>query len=211
MPLALPLGPFRAYFFDMDGTIADSMPLHYLAWKQALSEYGCTDFPEDLFYSWGGMPVREIIASLNQRHNLDMPIDEVAHRKEGLYYELLPRLTAVPEVLEQIEEAHKRIPFAVVSGSTRESVTASLRALHLEDKFDVLVCAGDYTNAKPDPEPFLLAARKLNVPPATCLVFEDTAMGIEAATRAGMRSVRILQPWERKQAQTVGSEVPQTT
>ena len=203
MPLTLPPGPFRAYLFDMDGTIAYSMPLHYIAWKQALAEYGCPDFPEDLFYSWGGMPVREIISTLNQRHGLSMPVKEVAHRKEGLYYELLPKLTAVPEVLEQIEEAHQRIPFAVVSGSTRDSVTASLRALHLEDKFDVLVCAGDYKNAKPDPEPFLLAAQRLNVPSASCLVFEDTTMGIEAATRAGMQSVRILQPWERAQPQTL--------
>lgn len=204
MPLTLPAGPFRAYLFDMDGTIADSMPLHYIAWKQALAEYGCPLFPEDLFYSWGGMPVREIVATLNQRHSLSMPIEEVAHRKEGLYYELLPQLTAVPEVLEQIEEAHQRIPFAVVSGSTRESVTKSLDVLGLRDKFVVLVCAGDYKNAKPDPEPFLLAAKKLNVPPASCLVFEDTAMGIQAATAAGMQSVRILQPWERKQTQTVG-------
>ncbi len=204
MRLTLPPGPFRAYLFDMDGTIADSMPLHYIAWKQALAEYGCPLFPEDVFYSWGGMPVREIVATLNRRHGLTMPVEELAHRKEGLYYELLPRLTAVPEVLEQIEEAHKRIPFAVVSGSTRESVTKSLDVLGLSDKFDVLVCAGDYKYAKPDPEPFLLAAQKLNVPPASCLVFEDTAMGIQAATAAGMQSVRILQPWERNQTQTVG-------
>jgi beta-phosphoglucomutase family hydrolase len=203
MKLVLPPGPFSAYLFDMDGTIADSMPLHYIAWKQALGEYGCSDFPERLFYSWGGMPVREIISTLNQRHSLSMPIEEVAHRKEGLYYELLPKLTAVPEVLEQIEAAHTRIPFAVVSGSTRESVTKSLDVLGLADKFDILVCAGDYKNAKPDPEPFLLAAHKLNVPPESCLVFEDTAMGIEAATRAGMKSVRILQPWERTETPSV--------
>jgi beta-phosphoglucomutase family hydrolase len=203
MHLTLPPGPHQAYLFDMDGTIADSMPLHYIAWKQALAEYGCPLFPEPLFYSWGGMPVREIVATLNQRHGLNMPIEEVAHRKEGLYYELLPKLTAVPEVLEQIEAAHKRIPFAVVSGSTRESVTKSLEILNLLDKFDVLVCAGEYTNAKPDPEPFLLAAEKLNVSPAACLVFEDTEMGIQAATAAGMDSVRILQPWERTQTQPI--------
>lgn len=197
MKLTLPAGDFRAYLFDMDGTIADSMPLHYIAWQQALTEYGCPDFPEPLFYSWGGMPVREIVASLNQRHGLSMPIEELAHRKEGLYYDLLPKLTAVPEVLEQIESAHSRIPFAVVSGSTRESVTKSLAILGLLDKFDILVCAGDYKNAKPDPEPFLMAAERLHVPPASCLVFEDTAMGIQAATAAGMRSVRVLQPWER--------------
>ena len=199
MKLTIPTGPHRAYLFDMDGTIADSMPLHYIAWKQTLAEYGCPLFDEPLFYSWGGMPVREIVATLNQRHWLSMPIEEVAHRKEGLYYELLPKLTAVPEVLEQIHAAHRQIPFAVVSGSTRESVTKSLSILGLLDKFDVLVCAGDYPKSKPDPEPFLLAAEKLNVPPTSCLVFEDTDMGIEAATRAGMASVRIPQPHERKQ------------
>lgn len=202
MRLTLPAGDFRAYLFDCDGTIADSMPLHYVAWKQALAEYGCGDFPEDLFYSWGGMPVREIISTLNQRHGLAMPIDEVAHRKESLYYELLPKLTAVPEVLEQIESAHRHIPFAIVSGSTRESVTASLKVLGLADKFDVMVCAGDYKKAKPDPEAFLLAAQQLDVPPESCLVFEDTEMGIRAATAAGMASVRIPQPWERVVAQT---------
>ncbi len=202
MRLTLPAGDFRAYLFDCDGTIADSMPLHYVAWKQALAEYGCSDFPEDLFYSWGGMPVREIISTLNQRHGLAMPIDEVAHRKESLYYELLPKLTAVPEVLEQIESAHRHIPFAIVSGSTRESVTASLKVLGLADKFDVMVCAGDYKIAKPDPEAFLLAAQQLDVPPESCLVFEDTEMGIRAAAAAGMAWVRIPQPWERVVAQT---------
>jgi beta-phosphoglucomutase family hydrolase len=205
MKLKLPAGDFQAYLFDCDGTIADSMPLHYLAWKQALAEYGCRDFPEPLFYSWGGMPVREIITTLNRRNGLAMPVEEVAHRKEGLYYELLPKLTAVPEVLEQIESAHRRIPFAVVSGSTRESVTASLKVLGLLDKFDAMVCAGDYQKAKPDPEAFLLAAERLRVRPEACLVFEDTEMGIQAATAAGMQSVRILQPWEREQRSPVRS------
>jgi len=196
MKLNLPAGPFRAYLFDCDGTIADSMPLHYLAWKQALGEHGC-DFPEDVFYRWGGMPVHEIISTLNQKHRLAMPVEEVAVRKENLYYESLPRLTAVPEVLEVIEASHGSVPFAVVSGSTRESVTASLLSLNLLDKFDALVCAGDYRRSKPHPEAFLLAAERLGVAPESCLVFEDTAMGIEAATAAEMASVKVLQPWER--------------
>jgi HAD superfamily hydrolase (TIGR01509 family) len=196
MKLELPDGPFQAYLFDCDGTIADSMPLHYVAWKQALGEHGC-DFPEDLFYQWGGMPVHEIISTLSQRHGLRMPVEQVAVRKENLYYEYLPRLTAVPEVLEVIETSHGSLPFAVVSGSTRESVTASLQSLRLLDKFDTLVCAGDYQRSKPHPEAFLLAAERLGVAPEKCLVFEDTALGIEAATAAGMASVKVLQPWER--------------
>ncbi len=197
MKLKLPEGSFRAYLFDCDGTIADSMPLHYRAWKKALAERNC-DFDEQLFYAWGGMPVAEIISTLNQKHGLTMPVEAVGRRKEDLYFELLPELEAVPEVLEHIEEARNRIPIAVVSGSTRQSVTASLVTLKLLDRFDAMVCAGEYTKSKPDPEAFLLAAAKLGVAPEKCLVFEDTEMGIQAAKAAGMASVKVPPPWERR-------------
>jgi HAD superfamily hydrolase (TIGR01509 family) len=197
--LKLPQGSFKAYLFDCDGTIADSMPLHYIAWKKALEEWNC-EFEEELFYAWGGMPIAEIISALNERHGLRMPVELVSLRKESLYFELLPQLKAIPEVLEHIEAQHGRIPFAVVSGSTRESVTASLVTLKLLDRFDALVCAGDYQRSKPDPEAFLVAAGKLGVAPEDCLVFEDTEMGIQAATAAGMASVKIPPPRERVSA-----------
>ena len=199
MKLALPAGPFGAYLFDCDGTIADSMPLHFIAWKKALGEWSC-EFHEPIFYAWGGMPVAEIIATLNQQQRLNMPVEAVSRRKEALYFELLPQLKPVPEVLEHIHAEHGRIPFAVVSGSTRESVTASLASLNLLDRFDTMVCAGEYTRSKPDPEAFLIAADKLGVPAAKCLVFEDTEMGIQAAKEAGMQSVRVPPPWERASA-----------
>jgi beta-phosphoglucomutase family hydrolase len=194
--LKLPGGSYRAYLFDCDGTIVDSMPLHYLAWKKALAEWNCT-FDEQLFYAWGGTPVKEIISLLNKRQGLSMAVEDVASRKEDFYFDLLPELKAIPEVVEHIEAQHGRIPFAVVSGSTRQSVIASLLSLKLLDRFDVLVCAGDYKKSKPDPEAFLLAAAKLGVAPETCLVFEDTDMGIQAAKAAGMASVKIPPPWER--------------
>ncbi len=192
MKLKLPSGTFKAYLFDCDGTIADSMPLHYIAWKKALAEWNC-DFTEDLFYAWGGMSVAEIIAALNRERGLNMPVEKVARRKEELYFENLPHLKAVPEVMEHIEASYRLIPFAVVSGSTRDSVTRSLEALKILDRFDTLVCAGDYRNSKPDPEPFLLAAQRLGVAPEDCLVFEDADMGIQAATAAGMASVKVPQ------------------
>jgi HAD superfamily hydrolase (TIGR01509 family) len=197
MKLKLPAGSFDAYLFDCDGTIADSMPLHYVAWKKALGEWNC-EFAEELFYAWGGRPTAEIIATLNQEHGLSMPVESVANRKEELYFELLPELKVVPEVLEHIEAQHGRIPFAVVSGSARDSVTASLEMLKLLDRFDTLVCAGEYKKSKPDPEAFLLAASRLGVAPKNCLVFEDTEMGIQAATAAGMASVKVPAPWERR-------------
>jgi len=175
------------------------MPLHYVAWSKALSEWNC-EFSEELFYAWGGMPVADIISSLNTRHGLNMPNQQVATRKEQLYYEILPQLKAVPEVLEHIEARHGQIPLAVVSGSTRDSVTASLETLKILDRFDTLVCAGDYRKSKPDPEPFLIAAKRLGIAPADCLVFEDTDVGIQAATVAGMASVKIPRPWQRTPA-----------
>src|SRR5713226_8503553 len=134
MKLKVPQGSFSAYLFDCDGTIADSMPLHYIAWKKALGEWNC-EFDEALFYAWGGMPIAEIISTLNQRHGLRMSVETVSRRKESLYFESLPQLKAIPEVLEHIEAQHRRIPLAVVSGSTRESVMASLSSLKLLDRF----------------------------------------------------------------------------
>jgi HAD superfamily hydrolase (TIGR01509 family) len=190
MKLALPSGSFRAYLFDCDGTIADSMPLHYRAWKKALEEWNC-NYEESLFYSWGGKPVRNIIDDLNKMHGLNMPVESLAERKEAFYLEQLPQLKAIPEVLEHIEAQYGRIPFAVVSGSRRASVIGSLTVLGLLDKFDTIVAAEDYKNAKPAPDPFLLAAERIGIPPKDCLVFEDTGLGIQSATAAGMASVLV--------------------
>ena len=209
MRLKLPPGSFKAYLFDCDGTIADSMPLHYVAWNKALREWNC-EFSEDLFYAWGGMSVAEIIATLNQQGGLSMPVEEVSRRKEELYFENLPHLKAVPEVLAHVEAAYGQIPLAVVSGSTRESVTASLKTLKILDLFETLVCAGDYQKNKPDPEPFLMAAQRLGVAPKDCLVFEDSDMGIQAATAAGMASVKVPQagPLARKTTLPTKGTVP---
>jgi HAD superfamily hydrolase (TIGR01509 family) len=197
MKLELPEGKFRAYLFDCDGTIADSMPLHYIAWKKALAEWNCP-FDEELFYAWGGIPPVEIISTLNRMHGLNMPIDATAERKENYYYEQLPTLQPVPEVLEHVNDQYGKLPFAVVSGSSRESVMKTLTTIGLLDRFDVLVGSEDYENSKPAPDAFLVGAERLNIAPEDCLVFEDTALGIQAATAAGMASVRVPSPLERR-------------
>jgi len=197
MPLPIPAGDFRAYLFDCDGTIADSMPLHFIAWTKALTEWNCP-FDEALFYAWGGKPPVEIISTLNQMHGLNMPVATVAEHKENYYYALLPTLKPVPEVLDHINSKYGQVPFAVVSGSTRESIVKSLSAIHLLDRFPVLVGSEDYPRSKPAPDAFLVGASRLGIAPKDCLVFEDTDMGIQAATAAGMASVRVPSPLERR-------------
>ena len=120
-----------------------------------------------------------------------MPIDSLAVRKEALYLAQLPSLKAIPEVVEHITAQHGRIPFAVASGSRKDSVVGSLTTVGLLDRFDAIVTAGDYVHAKPAPDCFLLAAERLGVAPKDCLVFEDTQLGIQAATAAGMASVMV--------------------
>jgi HAD superfamily hydrolase (TIGR01509 family) len=197
MKLTLPAGDFKAYLFDCDGTIVDSMPLHYVAWTKALAEYGCTNFTEEFFYSLGGYPIPAVVEKINQRDGLSIPVDAFMVRYDELYFNLLPELKAIPEVLEEIHRTHGNIPFAVVSGSIRDSVVKSLTAVGILDLFETLVCAGDYEHGKPAPDPFLIAAKRLGVAPEDCLVFEDAEAGIQSATAAGMASVRILQPSER--------------
>ena len=195
--LPLPPGDFGAYLFDCDGTVVDSMPLHYLAWRRALDALSIS-FPEELFYTWGGRPVEDILADLSHTQGIPIPVRETALLKESYFHEALPQLTAVQEVLEHIDDAHGRVPFAIVSGGGRDSVVRSLEALHLLDRFDTLVCAEDYTRAKPNPEPYLLAAERLSVLPQRCLVFEDTDLGIEAAKAAGMSWIKVPHPLERQ-------------
>jgi HAD superfamily hydrolase (TIGR01509 family) len=197
MKLKIPEGAFGAYLFDCDGTIADSMPLHYIAWKKALGEWECA-FEEELFYAWGGKPPAEIIATLNRMRGLAMPVELVAERKEHLYYELLPELKPVPEVLEHIEAMQGKIPFAVVSGSTRASIVRTLTAVRLLERFPILVGSEDYARSKPAPDAFLAGAERLGVAAKDCLVFEDTALGMEAARTAGMAAVRVPSPLERR-------------
>jgi HAD superfamily hydrolase (TIGR01509 family) len=200
MKLEIPSGPFRAYLFDCDGVIADSMPLHYLAWRKALAPWDC-DYPEELHYTWGGRPTTEIIAALNARDSLAMPVAATAQHKEEYYYERLHQLQPVPEVVEIVRAEHGRIPFAVVSGSNRESVLKSLQTIGLAGFFPIIVSSEDYERPKPAPDAYLVAAARLGVEPAACLVFEDTQIGLQSAAAAGMKAVRVPSPLERRQPQ----------
>lgn len=189
-PLVIPAKPYGAYLFDLDGTVADSMPLHWISWRQSVEEHG-GHFPLNLFYDWGGMPLLKSVELLNERFGYRMSPPEVVRRKEELYYELVPGLKAIPAVLAHVEAQHGRIPLAIVSGSPGAGIRRSLTQLGLLDRFDVLVGSEDYAHGKPHPEPFLTAAARLGVAPEHCLVFEDADPGIASAEAAGMDWVRV--------------------
>jgi len=201
MELLLPEGNFEAYIFDCDGTLADTMPLHYKAWMGVLKEHAA-DFPEALFYEMGGIPTEKIIEILNERWGTSLPPVETAHKKEELYLKMIPDILPIEPVVALVNQFHGSHPMAVASGGFTRVVLQTLNALGIADKFDAVVGAGDYKNGKPAPDPFLEAARRLNVAPEKCLVFEDTQIGIDAAKAAGMKWVLVPQP-VRKPADVV--------
>jgi HAD superfamily hydrolase (TIGR01509 family) len=191
--LDLPSGDFDAYIFDCDGTLADTMPTHYKAWLTALGDHA-SDFPEAMFYELGGVPTARIVEILNERHNYHLPVEETVTHKESLFLEMSHEIAAIEPVIALARQYDGQKPLAVASGGHRRIVMNTLRALGIAELFQAIVCSEDYQRGKPSPDPFLEAALRLNVAPERCLVFEDTATGIAAATAAGMRSVLVPPP-----------------
>ncbi len=189
--LELPPGDFRAYLFDLDGTVADSMPAHFIAWTAAVQKFGGT-FPEGPFYAWGGVPPLKVVEQLNEKYGYTLDPETVVADKEAQYLSGIANIQPIASVLAHVVAGYDNsIPLAIVSGSPRDNVEKTLAALGLTDKFAVTVCAEDYKHGKPAPEPFLKAAALLHVPPETCLVFEDADAGIASAKAAGMKWVRV--------------------
>lgn len=191
--IKLPDGEFDAFIFDCDGTLADTMPTHYRAWQIALGEHAA-DFPEAMFYELGGVPTSRVVEILNERHGHTLPVDETVEVKERHFLELSSEIAAIEPVVSLAREWHGRKPLAVASGGHRRIVLNTLRALGIVELFNTIVTSEDYLRGKPHPDPFLEAARRLDVVPERCLVFEDTTTGIQAATAAGMASVLVPHP-----------------
>ncbi len=193
MKLDIPEGEFNGYVFDCDGTIADTMPIHYEAWKAALDPYGIP-FPEAMFYDLGGTKSPRIIEMLAERHDVDVPVQAAVDHKEAEFVKRIDRIAPIEPVVELVKQYHGKAPMAVASGGIRSLVTRTLEYLGLLDYFQAIVTAEDVQHGKPDPEPFLLAAQRIGVPPEQCLAFEDGKVGIEAATTAGMTVVKVPTP-----------------
>ncbi len=185
----------RALIFDCDGTLADTMPIHFRAWTAMLSRHGIP-FPETRFYQLGGMPTSRIIRLLSEETGVPVTdVEAMVLAKEGHFLELLHEVTAVDAVV-RIAAAHRgKLPMAVASGGYRDVVRQTLDAIGVRDWFATVVCAEDTAHHKPEPDVFLEAAKRLAVPPPACVVFEDTDIGLEAARRAGMAGVDV-RGWE---------------
>lgn len=192
MKLDIPHGDFAGYIFDLDGTLIDTMPLHYRAWDAAMRRVGLTaPLDEDLFYSLGGVPTRRVAELIAQHYGLTIDPERVFHEKEALFTEIQQDARLIAPTVEFAREASKTHPMAVASGGPRDIVKRSLELAGLAPLFKAVVTADDVIHGKPAPDMFLLAAKLLGVEPTRCLVFEDAEPGIRGALAAGMQVVRV--------------------
>ena len=186
---------YQALIFDCDGTLTDSMELHYAAWQATMAVQGI-DFGRERFYALGGMPTEKIIRLLAEEAGLQLAIDLVAGDKEDAFDRMVDRLQPFVPVFEIARAMRGRLPMAVASGGRRSSIRGQLRQLGCEDWFDAIVTAEDTQRHKPEPDVFLHAAALMGVPPQRCLVYEDADLGVAAAAAAGMDCVDVRE-WRR--------------
>jgi beta-phosphoglucomutase family hydrolase len=182
---------YRALIFDLDGTLADTMPTHYEAWSATLVKHGLY-MSEDKFYELGGWPTLAVSELTVKEAGLPMELaKELANEKESLFERSLHLIQPVPPVLKVAREHRGQMPMAVATGATRHICGEILGHLQIADWFDVTVASEEVPTHKPEPDIFLEAARRLDVEPKYCRVYEDTDPGLEAARRAGMECVDV--------------------
>ena len=195
MKLDLPAGDFAGYIFDLDGTLIDSMPLHYRAWDAALRRFGL-DVPldEDMFYGLGGVPTRQVAEILGAHYGLELDPGQVMTVKEELYLKDMDAVTLIEPVADIARRvAREGRPLAIVTGGTPDVAGPALAAAGLKVLFPIVITPLDVPagRGKPEPDMFLLAAQRMGVAPSACLVFEDAEPGLAGARAAGMQVVHV--------------------
>lgn len=182
----LPIPPGTlALLFDCDGTLADTMTLHYDAWHATLLPHG-VDCPRSFIDTHAGVPTHGIVSEINKLWGVSLDADTITAEKEARFATQIHLTKPVEEVLATAHAYFGKLPMAVVSGGTKEMVHAILETIDALDLFPVIITADDPVAPKPSPDVFLEAARRLEVPANKCHVFEDGDPGIVSAQRAGM-------------------------
>ena len=182
----------KGLIFDLDGTLADTMPIHYIAWKNAASKYGI-NFTTDLFSQLAGIPLYPTVEKLNLIFGKTIDPKEMGDLKEEEFENNMHLTPEIKVVTDLVRKYHGKIPMAVGTGGSRRLSLKSLDIIGLGSYFDILVTSEDVSNFKPHPETFLKCAELMGVTPADCEVFEDGVLGIQAARTAGMMVVDVTE------------------
>ena len=185
----------KGLIFDLDGTLADTMPIHFIAWKNAAATYGI-DFTPELFEKLAGIPLYPTVEKLNQMFGTQIDPKKMGDIKEAEFEKNMHLTPEIKIVTDLVHAYHGKMPMAVGTGGARRLALKTLEIIGLKDFFEVLVTSEDVSDYKPNPETFLKCAEQMGIDPVDCEVFEDGRLGIEAAQRAGMMVVDVTQYYE---------------
>jgi beta-phosphoglucomutase family hydrolase len=180
----------KGLIFDCDGTLVDTMPMHYRAWQKVAARHKL-HFPEDRFYALGGVPSRDIAKILANEQGITLDNLAVAKEKEIEYLALIEQVEPIHSIVAIARENHGKLPMAVASGGTHKVIEQVLTKLGIRQLFDAIVTSEDVVNQKPAPDIFLEAARRIGVEPRFCRAYEDTDLGLQAIRAAGMEAVDV--------------------
>jgi HAD superfamily hydrolase (TIGR01509 family) len=180
----------KGLVFDCDGTLADTMPLHWQAWQMITQRHNL-HFPQDRFYAYGGVPSRDILKLLAEEQGRSLDHIAVAHEKEETYLQTLMQVEPIHAVVNIAKENFGKIPMAVASGGTQKIIVQVLEHLKIRHLFNAVVTSEMVTNQKPAPDIFLEAARLIGVEPKFCRAYEDTDLGMQAIRSAGMDAMDV--------------------
>jgi beta-phosphoglucomutase family hydrolase len=180
----------KGLIFDCDGTLADTMPMHWRAWQEITAKYKL-NFPEDRFYSLGGVPSPHILEMLSKEQNIQLDPVAAGHEKENAYLPYLSTIQPVYEVVQIAKDHYGKIPMAVASGGTQKIIVQVLEQLKILHLFKAVVTCEMVKRQKPAPDIFLEAARRIGVEPQFCRAYEDTDLGLQAIRSAGMEAVDV--------------------
>jgi beta-phosphoglucomutase family hydrolase len=185
----------KGLIFDLDGTIADTMPAHFIAWRETCKKHGI-DFTTDLFGQLAGIPLYGTVEKLNEMFNKSIDPVKVGEEKEDLFRAAIHKTKVVEPVANIIREYYGKLPMSVGTGGQREIAESTLRIVGMDKYFDILVTSDDISNPKPHPETFLKCAEQMGVAPKDCQVFEDGVLGMNAARDAGMKITDVTKYYE---------------
>ena len=195
----------KGIIFDCDGTLADTMPLHWKAWNVVTAKHGL-QFAEERFYALGGVPSRDIFRMLCKEQGRDLDCVALSKEKEDAYLPFLPEVRAIQVVVAVAEANHGKLPMGVASGGMKHIIEQVLVHLKIRQYFDAIVTSEDVKRQKPAADIFLEAARRIGVPPENCRAYEDTDLGLQAIRSAGMEAVdvrKLLAPSMIKETQSI--------
>lgn len=189
----------KGLIFDLDGTLADTMPYHFKGWQTACHKFGA-DIDSDFLRKHTGSPgwiiAREIIKKCNL--NGSVTIDQIIEEKLSEFYKIQDLVKPIIPVVEIVKKYYGKLPMAVGTGGHREAVERTLEITNLEKYFDIVITANDVKNFKPHPETFLKCAELMQINPEYIEVFEDGELGFEAAREAGMIATDVRSWYDSK-------------